>query len=73
MAKPPLIVNILVFDAKEGDDAEVEQDLVVNISDASSRIWLSNFVAWAAHDNKILEIYPAHDKKPNFVAKAKKG
>lgn len=71
MAKPPLIMNILVFDASKGDDAEVEQDLVVNISDTASRLWLSNFVAWAMHDNKILEMYPAPGRKPNFVAKMK--
>lgn len=71
MSKPPLVMNILVFDANAPDDAEAEQDRLVDISGPTARIWLGNFVAWAMHDNKIVEIEPAPGKTPNFTPRLK--
>lgn len=66
-----LVVEICVFDAAQGQNAEAEQQLIVDIAGTTSRIWLSTLVAWAAHSNKVLEIVPAPDKTPNFFPKSK--
>lgn len=72
MRKNPVIIQICVFDitAEQGTDAEKE--LVVDISKTSSRIWLSSFIVWAAHNKKVLEIMPAPNLTPNFIPRPKR-
>lgn len=71
LSKTPLMMNVVTFDAAAGENADAEQDLIVDISGTQSRIWLSSFVAWCMHENKIIEIYPAPGKEATFHPKIK--